>query len=554
MAFDMGDGGMTDTGLDSKRARPEMPKRTHRALLLIALFVAELVLLALAYQFLATIDCSATDAETTCRGLRSLVARALAVFAVAVVLLWARPGLASRFERLARRHPAPGQWTALHLGGVALLLVPLFVAAGTDMAPMFGRLLPFWLAGSAAAAVGAILWLAPLPVWRKAAGKDAPVVVGAFAGALVLPDLADLVLPLWWHWPQLTAMTFHAVAGLLELIGAPVYEDAAGYILGAGDFYVHIAHQCSGVEGLALVTGFTLLYAALFRDQIRVPHYWLVVLPLGLLLSWALNVLRIAVLIVIGDLVSPDLAVNGFHSYAGWLFFILLALGLMWFVHSTPWLHRTPAERPAPPPLRQDWDAARILPFVVFMLVSTVAAAFFFHPELGYPLKAAVMAGALAWFLPAYRGRDWRPTAPALMVGVAVGAFWIVAAPEDNMDAFVVSQLLTGLSETALILWIVCRVVGTVALVPLIEELFFRGYILARLDRGGMGWRIVALAVSSALFGLMHGRWWEAALAGLVFGTMALWRGRLADAVWAHVAANAVVAALALWRGDWALI
>ena len=525
-----------------------------RVLLLIALFVAELVVLALAYQFLATIDCMATDAESVCRGLRSLVARALAVFAVGAMLFWARPGLAARFSRMARRHPAPGQWTALHFGGVALLLVPLFLAGRDDMAPMFATLAPFWIAGALAAAVGGVIWLAPLPVWHKAVGADLPIALGALAGALVLPDIADLVLPLWWHWPQLTAMTFHAVAGLLTTIGAPVYEDAAGYILGVGDFYVHIAHQCSGVEGLALVTGFTVLYAALFRDQIRVPHYWLVVLPLGLVLSWSLNVLRIAVLIVIGDLVSPELAVNGFHSYAGWLFFTLLALGLMWFVHSMPWLHRAPESRPVAPPLRQDWDAARILPFVAFMIVSTMAAAFYFHPELGYPLKAVAMAGVLAWFWPALRDRDWRASAPALLAGLAVGVFWVIAAPEDSTDAFVLSQLLTGLGEGALIIWILCRLVGTIALVPLIEELFFRGYVLVRLDRGGMGWRLVALGVSSALFGLMHGRWWDAALAGLVFGLLALWRGRLADAVWAHVMANAVVALVALMRGDWALI
>ncbi len=545
---------MTDTGLDRERPRSATTRGVHRTLMLIALFVAELVLLALTYQFLAKIDCYATDAESVCRGLRSLVARALAVFAVGVVLFWARPGMAARFVRMAARHPSPGQWTALHFCGVVLLLVPLFVAAGEDMAPMFGRLAPFWVGGALAAAVGGVIWLAPLAVWRKAAGADMPVAVGALIGALLLPDIADLVLPLWWHWPQLTALTFHAVAGVLHILGAPVYEDAPGYILGSGDFYVHIAQQCSGVEGLALVTGFTLLYAALFRDRIRAVRYWLVVLPLGLLLSWALNVLRIAVLIVIGDLVSPELAVNGFHSYAGWLFFTMLALGLMWFVHSMPWLHRAPAGAEPGTPLRADWDAARILPFVVFMLVSTGTAAFFFHPELGYPLKAAALAATLAWFWPALRRRDWRFSAPAGLAGLAVGAFWVLAAPEDSMDAFVLSQLLTGMGEVALSVWIVCRVVGTVALVPLIEELFFRGYVLTRLDRGGLVWRVVALAVSSALFGLLHGRWLEAAAAGLVFGLLALWRGRLADAVWAHVIANAVVAGVALVRGDWALI
>lgn len=305
---------MADSSVETDQPRSRTTRGLPRAALLIALFVAELVLLALAYQFMATIDCMATNAESVCRGLRSLVARALAVFAVGAVLFWSRPGLAARFSRMARRHPAPGQWTALHFGGVALLLVPLFLAGRADMAPMFATLAPFWIAGALAAAAGGVMWLAPLPVWRKAAGADLPVAVGALIGALLLPDIADLVLPLWWHWPQLTAMTFHAVAGLLTSIGAPVYEDAAGYILGVGDFYVHIAHQCSGVEGLALVTGFTVLYAALFRDQIRVPQYWLVVLPLGLVLSWSLNVLRIAVLIVMGDLISPELAVNGFHS------------------------------------------------------------------------------------------------------------------------------------------------------------------------------------------------------------------------------------------------
>lgn len=546
---------MTDRGLDSSRDSRKGLGGFHRAAVLIALFVAELLLLAAAYQFLARIECQATEAEAACRGLRSLVARAMSVLAVAAVLLWARPVLAARLAAATQRPGPNGLWPALHFAGVALLAVPLFVAAGQDMAPMFVRLAPFWLAGAVAALAGAVLWLAPAPAWRRIAGRDAPMVLAALAGGILLPDLADLILPLWWHWPALTGATFHAVAAVLALTGGPVHVDAAGYIIGIGGFRVHIAQQCSGVEGLALVTGFTALYAALFHDRIRPLRYALVVLPLGLVLSWCLNVLRIAALIVIGDRVSPDLAVNGFHSYAGWLFFILLALGLMWFVQATPWLHRAAALPRAPaPPLRHDWLAARILPFVAFMVVSTLTAALFFHPELGYPWKTAVMALVLALFWPALRTQDWAPSAPALVLGVLVGIGWVLTAPADDPDAFVLSQLLTGLGGAGLAFWVVFRVVGTVALVPLIEELFFRGYVLARLDRGGLGWRIVALAVSSGLFGLMHGRWAEAAAAGLVFGGLMLWRGRLADAVWGHVAANAVVAAAALRHGDWALI
>jgi exosortase E/protease (VPEID-CTERM system) len=90
--------------------------------------------------------------------------------------------------------------------------------------------------------------------------------------------------------------------------------------------------------------------------------------------------------------------------------------------------------------------------------------------------------------------------------------------------------------------------------VPVIEELFFRGYVQARLDRGTVLSRIIAIAVSAGLFALVHGRWIEAGLAGMIFSFVYMRNGRLADAMAAHAVANAVIAAVALWRGDWALI
>lgn len=544
---------MVDSGIESA-GRVHPMRFGHRVFWLLGFFILELSLLAVAYQFMARIECYGTEAESLCRGLRSLVARAMAVLAVAAVLAWARPGLAARALQLFATHPGPRPAIITHLIGVALLLAPLLIAAGADMSPIFLRLAPFWSLGALLAMLGATLWLAPLRIWREAAGRELPIILAALAIGLALPDLADLILPLWWHWPQLTTLTFNAVAAVLSLTGDTVYVDAPGYIIGVGQFFVHIAQQCSGVEGLALVTGFTVIYAALMGRQLRMVRYWLVVLPLGLVLSWALNVLRIAALVVIGDRISPALAVDGFHSYAGWLFFTLLALGLMGFVQASPWLHRDGLRTQPANPLRRDWLAARILPFIAFMMVSTLTSALFLHAELGYPLKTLVMLAVLLAFLPAYRGQRWALHGLPLLAGGLVGLFWVWSAPADSVDSFVLAQLLAGLPPGMLAVWIIARTLGTVALVPVIEELFFRGYVLVRLDRGGLVWRLIALAVSSLLFGLLHGRLIEASLAGLVFGALVFWRGRLADAVWAHVAANAVVAAIALWRGDWALI
>lgn len=152
---------------------------------------------------------------------------------------------------------------------------------------------------------------------------------------LLLPELAELAYPLW-DWPAIAAATFRSVCWVLRVFGAEpeIWPDA--YTIGLDGFYVQVAQQCSGVEGFALVTGFALIYGFLFRGQVRFPHFWLVVIPLGIVLSWLLNVVRIAALIAIGAHVSPELAVNGFHSYAGWMFFTLLAMAMLWGCRRPP--------------------------------------------------------------------------------------------------------------------------------------------------------------------------------------------------------------------------
>jgi len=143
----------------------------------------------------------------------------------------------------------------------------------------------------------------------------------------------------------------------------------------------------------------------------------------------------------------------------------------------------------------------------------------------------------------------------ALAAGMVVGVVWVVlAGPGDGALATMLAAMTPGSYAS----WIALRLLGTALLVPLIEEMFFRGYVLARLAggaQGGWGWRrIAAVVVSSAAFATMHGRWTEAALAGVVFALLALWRGRVTAAVQAHVAANTLIAAVAVWSGDFSLI
>ena len=61
-------------------------------------------------------------------------------------------------------------------------------------------------------------------------------------------------------------------------------------------------------------------------------------------------------------------------------------------------------------------------------------------------------------------------------------------------------------------------------------------------------------AGAAAAFALLHGRWIEAGLAGVIFSMLYIRQGRLADAITAHAVANALIAVVAAWRGDWTLI
>ena len=54
----------------------------------------------------------------------------------------------------------------------------------------------------------------------------------------------------------------------------------------------------------------------------------LFVLPIGILVIWVANTVRIAALIALGTLVSPTIARGSFHSQAGWIAFSLIAMAM----------------------------------------------------------------------------------------------------------------------------------------------------------------------------------------------------------------------------------
>lgn len=522
-----------------------------RAYSLGALFVAEMLLLVLLYQVLSDLECRATGIETACRGLRFVALWLLCAGSLVGIYLWARPVARSEFASTASAAPGGAPWALLHGAGVLAMVAPLVLVAPEALSAEFARVFPLAALGALMAALGGVLWLMRPSAWIAwLRGRTLSLVaIAAFAAAL--PGAVVLAGPLW-SVQAITDVTFIAVFLLLRLFVEDVVVDPATYVIGTPEFRVMVADSCSGIEGLVLITAFLALYGLLFRDELRLRRFGLVIWPIALLVSWLFNAVRITVLILIGVHVSPELAVNGFHSFAGWLMFTALSISVLVVVGRSGYALQAAAvpRVRSVAPMAEDDVAGRILPFIVFALSGLIAQAFWREPALAYPVQVGMMLAALWWVRGTVRQHLAWPSALSVIAGGLIGVAWIVTAPAAEPP----SEALLSLGAGTFALWAGMRILGTVALVPVIEELFFRGYVQARLDRGTLVSRIIAIAISAGLFALVHGRWIEAGLAGVVFSLVYMRNGRLADAMAAHAVANAVIAAVALWRGDWALI
>lgn len=422
-----------------------------------------------------------------------------------------------------------------------------------------------WLAGGVASVV-ALLRCAIGPSFFPAVRSLAPI----FATAALIGGLGALgavvLLP---QWPLLAVPTLHMSAALLDLCCGAVTSLPDEALIRFGEFSVFVDKTCSGIEGMALVTAILGCYLAVFRDELRFPRA-LLLLPAGALVSFLVNALRIAALLYIGDRVSPELAKGSFHSMAGWIFFSCVSIGIMLGAQQLRWIHRAPARGAVARPSHAPADPATVhlLPFMLWLALGLLTAALTLsEADPLYPLRVVVLAGllwALRHRLPGLGPAVGLPGAPrallgATALGLGVAVIWVALAPDTAPAGRQMPEALRLMPPVLLGLWVVARLVGTVVIVPIIEELAFRGYLqrflvsrdFSEVPQGKV--TPLAVAVSALAFGLMHSAVLAGVIAGVAFTAATLLRGRISDAILAHAVANAALSALVLLAGRWDL-
>lgn len=515
--------------------------------IVLGLIVAELLIISLLYQHDFVFTCRDAAPAWFCGFAGRIVPRALGVMAgLALFVLARRDALRTLLD-------APGPRRAgliLNGAGFALVLAPWLLRLNDDSAAMtVAAASVSWAVGGVLTVGGLALILAPLSAWRVLWGRHGLALGVLFAVGLALPELADRLQPLW-RVEAVTDATFSAVVAALSWLGYAVQSFPSEKIIGTDGFFVAVGPQCSGVEGFMLITVFLTLYMALFRRELRFPHV-LALFPIGLVLSFLFNILRITLLLVIGIEGQPELAVGAFHSHAGWLAFTTLSILLILASRSVSVFMRDEVSQASLtlPPYFRDPAVTRILPFIVFMASALLASTLSTEPSLLYPWRALAMGAVLALFWPMLRALPWRIDPLALGAGVVIAVMWIFVAPDTGDAPY------GALAGGALALWLVARILGTTLFVPIIEELFFRDYLMSRIAPAGKGWPMAAaVVITTALFALLHDRWIVAAIAGLIFAGL-VWRSRnITDAILAHGVANGLIALFAFATGAWHIL
>jgi exosortase E/protease (VPEID-CTERM system) len=400
----------------------------------------------------------------------------------------------------------------------------------------------------AAAAIQPKLW------WLLVRGAGSAIAVGVSVGVAAwgLGRLADLL------WEPLSRSTFLLVHSLLRLVFSDTVCRPDEFVVGTSAFQIGISPQCSGYEGIGLIWAFLAAYLWLSRKKLRFPQAWLI-FPLGTAIIWLANAVRIAALVAVGTCVSADLAAGAFHSLAGWLAFIAIALGLVLVSQRARFVAKAdPAEvreaggNPA---------AAALMPMLSIVAVTMITGAFTVGFDAYYPLRVLAAAGTFYYFRGAYMGIRRIPSWQAVAVGAATFAVWMALEPAPLNDGAnsALALGLTQIPKAGAMTWLAFRVVGSVIAVPIAEELAFRGYLIRRLiasdvttvSPGRFTW--ASFLISSILFGALHGRWLAGTLAGMAYAMTFYRRGEIVDAIAAHATTNALIAVFVLVTGTWSL-
>jgi CAAX prenyl protease-like protein len=187
-------------------------------------------------------------------------------------------------------------------------------------------------------------------------------------------------------------------------------------------------------------------------------------------------------------------------------------------------------------------------------------------PEVFYPIR--FLAVLLTILTVSRRFISLRPSSPvaSIVIGAVVFLIWIGPDALFGYRHFwLFENGITGAAVSSIPLYLrtriwfmVLRTLSSFALVPVLEELFWRGWLMRWLiDQDFLKvplgkYARFAFWVTAVLFASEHGAYWEVGLAaGIIYNWWVVRCKNLADCILAHAVTNGLLTAYVLIAGQW---
>jgi uncharacterized protein len=212
--------------------------------------------------------------------------------------------------------------------------------------------------------------------------------------------------------------------------------------------------------------------------------------------------------------------------------------------------------------MRHSATLAYILPFLIY--VGMIALPM--PPEWLFPIRLIIVSAVILWLSRPYFSLRPRVLVASAAVGFAVFVIWIAPDAlfgyrhhwlfENTVLGKAASSLTPALRKNPWFLTV--RVLSSVALVPILEELFWRGWLMRWLiqtdfQKVPLGtYQPLSFWLVALLFASEHGPYWEVGLlAGIAYNLWMIRTKNLADCILAHAVTNGVLSAYVLLAGQW---
>lgn len=461
----------------------------------------------------------------------------------------------SEYRLLLASHHASRMLFLLHVTSAAILVgVTAWVALGGDPASAMAMVLlaicllvalSAWVISTLSILLPNVIWTA---LWREQKWTLLFVMACTVAYkpiAIAFPGIEG------WIAERLFPSTVYVASILNGWLGYEAVIDVASRAYRVGTFEVLIGDPCLGYQGVGMTLLFLSAHIYTARGTLRFPNV-LVVIPVALVSIWLLNAFRIGLLMVIGSSWSSEIAVDGFHSAAGWLYLIAVLLASVLIINKFAFFSKAPATKAR----RLDDEEILLVPQLVLLATALVTLLFTASFDWLYPVRVMVVGAVLLYYRKRFGLGSFRLNPVAVAIGFGVFLMWIVLVPPSPEKSAVFATALFSAPGWIAMGWLLMRLIGAVIVVPFAEELAFRGFLLPRLQAVFAGVSLPArqfgaTLISSAAFGALHGSWLAGTLAGIGFAAARYHRGNLLDAICAHLTANLILGLYVLATRQW---